>query len=83
MKAYQVFTGDTDKHDNQRYDLVATYLDKELALEHCKKLVDETPLYGEQLIENDFNESNGIKDWDTRGWNITTIVRLKEISITE
>ena len=84
MKAYQIFTGEyMETGDYTHFELVATYLDKERALKHCEELVEKTPLYGEKLIENDFNEITGIKDWDTYGWNISTIVRLKEIDIIE
>jgi hypothetical protein len=31
MKAYQVFSGEDDKHGNQQWDLQATYLDKDKA----------------------------------------------------
>ena len=54
MKAYQVFKGEQDKHGRQRYDLVATYLDKEKALAHCKQVVESTTLYGDVLEEGEF-----------------------------
>ncbi len=84
MKAYQVFEGEYEEMgDYTHFELVATYLNKERALEHCRKLAEEYPLCGDQLIESDFNEKYGIKDWDVRGWDIVTIVRFKEIDITE
>ena len=54
MKAYQVHKGEENKHGHQDYELQATYLNKEKALEHGKKLVEETPLYGDKLIESDW-----------------------------
>ena len=83
MKAYQIHIGDTDKHDKHFYELKATYLSKEKALEYAAKLVAETPLYGDQLIENDWDEKGNYKLWMTRGWDFHNLCLVQEIDITE
>jgi hypothetical protein len=83
MKAYQVFKGELDKHGHQRYDLIATYLDKDRALTHCKEIVANTPLYGDTLEEGEFYGSGKFKSWDAIGWERTTIAQFEEIEITE
>jgi hypothetical protein len=84
MKAYQVYKGDENKHGFQDYELQATYLSKEKALEHAKKLVDETPLYGDKLIEEDwYGPNKQYKDWTAQGWTFVCICRIEEIDITE
>ena len=83
MKAYQVFEGFTDKHDDQRYTLKATYLDRERALTHCKEIAENTPLYGDVLEEGDFFNNNKYKAWYAIGWERITIAKFEEIEITE
>jgi len=83
MKAYQVFQGDTDKHGRQTYDLVATYLDREKALQHCKEIAEATPLLGDVLEESEFFANGKFKDWTAVGWEIVDIARFAEIEITE
>ena len=83
MKAYQVFKGEIDKHGHQRYDLVATYLDKEKALAHCKQIVESTPLYGDILDEGEFYGEGKYKSWDAIGWDRVTIAQFEEIDIIE
>jgi hypothetical protein len=83
MKAYQVFNGEQDKHGHQRYDLVATYLDKEKALAHCKQIAESTPLYGDTLEESAFYGEGKSKSWDAIGWERVTIAKFEEIEITE
>ena len=83
MKAYQVFKGEDDKHGFQRYDLIATYMDREKALAHCKQIAEAEPLYGDILIEGEFYGGGKYKDWDARGWNIVTLARFTEIDIIE
>jgi ATP synthase protein I len=41
MKAYIVQSGELNKHGRQQYDIQATYLSKEKALEHAQKIVNE------------------------------------------
>ena len=82
MKAYQVFTGESDKHGRQRFDLVSTYLDRDRALTHCKKLIDLAKLQGEMIEESEFFCDGMYKDWDALGWDRVTLVRFMEISIT-
>jgi hypothetical protein len=83
MKAYQVFIGETDKHDRQRYDLVATYLDRQRALDHAKKIADETQLYGDNLVDGDFTPDGRHRTWWAQGWEWVGIARFSEIDITE
>jgi hypothetical protein len=84
MKAYQVFKGDENKHGFQDYELVATYLSKEKALEHAQKVVDETPLNGDVLHENDwYGPNKQYKSWTAQGWGFVCICRIEEIEITE
>ena len=82
MKAYQVFEGDTDKHGRQIYELVATYLDKEKALQRCKEIAEATPLYGDVLEESCY--ANGkVKSWTAIGWERVDIAEFREIQIIE
>jgi hypothetical protein len=84
MKAYQVFEGDTDKHGRQIYNLVATYLDKEKALQHCKQIAErDTLLHGDVLEEGEFYANGRIKCWTAVGWERLNIARFEEIEITE
>ena len=83
MKAYQVFKGDTDKHGRQIYDLVATYLDKEKALQHCKEIAEATPLHGDVLEESEFYANGRYKSWTAIGWERVDIAEFREIQITE
>jgi len=83
MKAYQVFEGDTDKHGRQIYNLVATYLDREKALQHCKQIAESTPLHGDVLEEGEFYANGRIKCWSAIGWESVDIAQFEEIEITE
>lgn len=83
MKAYQVHSGEYDKHGRQRYDLVATYLDKEKALAHCRQIAEATPLYGDVLEESEWCGGLKYKYWVAIGWDRVTIAKFEEIDITE
>ena len=83
MKAYQVHSGEYDKHGRQRYDLVATYLDKEKALAHCKQIAEATPLYGDILEEGEWYGNGKGKSWYAIGWDRVIIAKFEEIDITE
>ena len=83
MKAYQVFKGEENKHGFQEYDLAATYLSKEKALEHAQKIVDETPLYGDKLIDDGWYGDGKYRSWTAQGWSFVCICRIEEIEITE
>jgi lipoprotein NlpI len=83
MKAYQVFTGESDKHGRQQYDLVATYLDRERALQHCKEIAESTQLYGDILEETEFYANGKYKSWTAIGWERVDIAQFQEIEITE
>ena len=84
MKAYIVQSGELNKHGHQQYDIQATYLSKEKALEHAQKIVNETPLDGDILIDDDWYGSNKqYKSWTAKGWEYVTICRIEEINIIE
>jgi hypothetical protein len=84
MFAYQVFKGDCNKHGNQIYELVATYLDIEKAISHCNQIVSSTPLYGDELEEGDYVNNNLIvRYWDAVGWERLTICEMRTIQITQ
>jgi len=75
MKIYQVYSGEKDKHGNQQEYYIATYASKEKAMEHCKRIVEETPLYGNKLEEVEWK---GGKYWDAIGWGRVTICAMYE-----
>ncbi len=83
MKAYQVFEGYLDKRDDQDYKLIATYLNRERALVHCKEIAENTPLYGDILEEGEFFCEGKYKAWYSIGWERVTIAKFEEIEITE
>ncbi len=83
MEVYQVFKGEIDRNGHQIYDLVATYLDREKALQHCKHIAECTPLYGDILEVNNFDEKSRSKSWDAVGWDRVTIALFQEIDIIE
>ena len=84
MKAYQVHSGEENKHGHQSYELEATYLSREKALEHAQRIVAETPLYGDTLHETDWYGSNKqYKSWTAQGWGFVCICRIEEIDIIE
>jgi hypothetical protein len=83
MKAYQVFTGDFDKHGRQYYELVATYFSKERALEKCREIVEADEFKTETIEESKWYGGGKYKSWDVLGWERITICRLDEIDITE
>ena len=81
MIAYQVYSGDTNKHGFQTYELKATFLDKQKAEELALGIVASTPLFGDMLEETGW--MNKIKYWDAKGWDTVTICKINEIEITE
>jgi hypothetical protein len=84
MKAYQVHKGYENKHGQQAYQLAATYLSKEKALECAKKVAEEYTLEdGDQLLESDWYGQGRCKSWEVQGWGYTTVCLLEEIEITE
>jgi hypothetical protein len=83
MKAYQVYKGEQDKHGRQHFDLIATYLDKQRALDHAEKIAKETPLYGDILEYDGWYGEGKYCSWSKGGWEITTISQFREIDITE
>jgi hypothetical protein len=83
MKAYQVFTGDFDKHGRQYYELIATYFSKERALEKCREIVEADAYKTETIEESGWYHSGRVKEWDVLGWDNITICKFTEIDITE
>jgi len=82
MKAYQVYEGGTDKHDNQYYKLIATYLDKDKALAHSQMIAESIQLYGDILEYNEYDNGKCLS-WNAHGWISITIAETREINITE
>ena len=80
-KAYQVFQGDIDKHGFQKFELMATYFDKQKAFDYAKSIVESIPLYGDVLEESGWYCDGTCFDWDAVGWDRVTIARLNEIRI--
>jgi len=84
MKAYQVYKGEQDKHGHQQFDLIATYLDKQQALNHAEKIAEETPLYSDTILEFDGWYGKGkYCSWSIRGWEIIIVSQFREIEIIE
>jgi hypothetical protein len=83
MIAYQVYKGDENKHGFQNYELQATYLNKEKALEHAQKIVDETPLFGDVLVDHGWRIDGKYRDWTAQGWSFVCICRIEQIDIIE
>ena len=82
MTAYQVFSGETDKHGRQTYDLHATYLDRDRALEHCQCIVENDTLKNEK-IEKHVSSDGKYISWHAIGWDIVDVCKMEEITITE
>ena len=83
MKAYQVFEGEINKHGYQLYNLIATYLDKEKALTHCKQIVESTQLCGD-ILEEEFYGEGKFKIWErVNFWERVTIAKFQQIDIIE
>jgi len=72
MKAYQVHSGEENKHGFQDYELQATYLS-----------VSETPLYGDVVTDSGWGTNGKYRRWTAHGWNIVCICRIEEIEIVE
>jgi hypothetical protein len=83
MKAYQIFTGDFDKHGRQYYELHSTYFSKERALDKCKELIGADEYKLEQIEESEWYGGGKYKSWDALGWERMTICQFREIEITE
>ena len=84
MIAYQVFSGETDKHGRQTYDLQGTYLDKEKALDHCQCIIENDTLNNEQLEKHIATDGKTFSiSWNAIGWDIVTVCQMNEITITE
>lgn len=80
MKAYQVYSGDIDKHDRQYYSLDSTYLSYEKALERCEEIIKPEILKGEEVEQTG---SEGRIWWTVEGWEPVIVCKLEEITITE
>jgi len=84
MIAYQVFSGDTDKHGRQTYDLQGTYLDKAKALDHCQCIIENDTLKNEYIEKHVLlsKETESIS-WTAIGLDIVTVCQMNKITITE
>ena len=85
MKAYQVHSGDTNKHGHQDYELQATYLSKDKALEHAPRIVAEVPLYGGDILHEEdwYGPNKQYKSWTIQGWDWICVCRIETIDIIE
>lgn len=84
MRAYQVHYGSTDKHDRQTWELKATYLSKERALERCERIVSEEKLGDGDVIEaGKWTDDGKQRVWYVHGWDYVGLCRFEEIDITE
>lgn len=86
MTIYQVYSGDTDKHGRQTKEYLATYLDKEKAIEHCHEIVNKLKLQGEDIEEGEWGKDSNIERgiiWTAKGWDYVDICYLYERSITQ
>ena len=79
MKAYQVFKGELDSNEITQWDLVATYLNKDKALEHANKIVDEADPVNNEIIGGEWTDDG--KYWYEIGWTMTGICKIKEIEV--
>jgi hypothetical protein len=82
MKAFQVYEGGTDKHENQYYKLIATYLDKDKALAHSKMIAEAVQLHGDTLEYSEYDNGKCLY-WEAHGWTSVTIAETREIDIIE
>ena len=83
ITAYQVFTGDEDKHGRQTWELLGTYLNKDKAEEHANKIVSETELRGDNLIDEGWEKCGSYRMWMAHGWDYIGICKINKIEITE
>jgi hypothetical protein len=81
MKAYQVHTGDENKHGHQVYNLVSTYLNKEKALEHCQQIVGEYKRLSEEEVSEHEEENGKWILWVAAGWGYVVVCKMDEIEI--
>ena len=84
MKAYQVHEGSENKHGFQEYELKATYLSKDRALEYAQKIIAKTHLdNGDILHEDDWSKDGKYKSWTLQGWGFVDICKIVQIEIIE
>ncbi len=84
MTAYQVYSGDTDKHGRQTYELQATYLDSEKAMEHCQRIIEDATLKNEHIEKHVTLSKETLSiSWNAVGWDIVTVCQMNGITITE
>lgn len=82
MKAYQVFTGDLNKHGHQYFELDSIYLSKGRALIRCKEIIEAEEFKEEKITMTTLKNRKSIY-WEASGWDIITICKLEEIEIIE
>ena len=83
MKAYQVHTGEENKHGHQVFNLVSTYLSEDKALEHCQRIISEYERLNEEVIEEHKEENGEWVIWVSCGWSYIVICKMNKIEITE
>lgn len=84
MKTYQVYEGGTDKHDNQYYNLIATYLDKDKALAHSKQIAESNKYPGDELEYGEYDNGKCLSWSVYDGFDAPVfLAEVREIDITE
>ena len=84
MKAYQVYKGGTDKNDNQHFELVNTYSNKDEAITHGGLVAESYRKHGEELVyvEYNYNKCSCWTIYDELGIPLI-VADVREIDITE
>ena len=82
MKAYQVHEGSENKHGFQEYELKATYLSKDRALEYAQEIIAKTHLDNGDILHYDEFKDGG-KAWTLQGWGFECICKIEPIEIIE
>jgi hypothetical protein len=79
MKAYQVYSGDVDSNENQKYELVATYFDKDAALAHARQIANQDASHNNEVTEVQYNSTRTY--WYQHGWIYVDVAKIEEITI--
>ena len=81
MKAYQVFSGEMDRYNNQTFQLVATYFDKAQSISECERLAAELAIAGDTIEFTGWWANGKSASWIAKGWVIVTVSEVREITI--
>ena len=68
-------------NDDIMYNYFA--VDFDIAEEDLDDVVDETPLYGDKLIDDGWYGNGKHRSWTAQGWSFICICRIEEIELTE